>query len=1015
MKLPPFVSNTAAEPASSARLFEQAAILGSFDPRALVNSSKSEEPRTDLRLLANYCDEVEMNDDLWWRLKPDPRREMLARLHAEKRLIMVAKEAKPMPADRFGQWLRAALIGEMKIPSPIDLLALDELRQALQFAAQQSQDAQQKLTDVEVSLARQEREGALRMLVPKKLLGRDEELSQLVDFLHAPPVALLNLMCVTGVGGAGKSALLAEFAFRVQQTDWTGSPVIILDFDRAALADTSEIDLIAELTRQLEIFWPALRDRFANFRAFLKDMELRIDTGVSSSLYEGKASAFSYLWSTWKSTFADLLPIKTPLLLILDTFEEVLSRGVGETNYILKWLVSLVTEGELPGVRVVISGRAVPNLDPLLRNSHTSVLRLNIGDLKHGAAKDLLEQDLRRMDVPNINQLRVSELIERFGGHPLLLKVLARFLHAQSAPQKAVDELLKISNRGANAFDREFSQTFLYQRILRRIRSEDPAIEALAHPGLALRRVTPHLIKRVLAKPCMIGELDATRARALFEQLRRQVWLVEHTERHDVVNHRRDLRRLMLHAMESDPLRQTRRIHRRAAGYYHFGLDPFLSIAEQRFESLYHALMSGTIRYMLTPEEARPFLLYLGEDADQLPLRSRAILKLDGGFSLTSEEVEVLDAGRREIHTYRMGTLSNLRGNYPAQATTFLTVANAFSAGAFEAVLEMAPLAIASFEKALKFAASSRERAPVDVTGEEIWQVAMAALALGDQVVFAQALYDKLDEIRIDWRQQFRRRGQWGASAGLVADMLAALLGESIPFRSTMLKQVETIRTVENLRAVALLTPFDIITSSPLRVRTDLLRNLEPIFVERSISKGTLSSNLKIDFMDNSLSDAETDFVRRAYTMGGRATLADFNFTRKNWVVRAKQWPSEEEDRRLLYGCLPELYPAIRGALQVLPESIVFDYAASKSGDGGWPFELMADALKVQFEHDKGRWLSTLIEFSDRRGELQALVEYCSETQSPPTSINAVRHLIQTYINRLVDPVSKRGNVVQQY
>ena len=71
-----------------------------------------------------------------------------------------------------------------------------------------------------------------------------------------------------------------------------------------------------------------------------------------------------------------------------------------------------------------------------------------------------------------------------------------------------------VSSKGLNA---EMRQAVLYERFLGHI--ADERVRELAHPGLVLRRVTPELVRSVLAGPCGLGAIDERQARQLPERL----------------------------------------------------------------------------------------------------------------------------------------------------------------------------------------------------------------------------------------------------------------------------------------------------------------------------------------------------------------------------------------------------------------------------------------------------------------------------------------------------------------
>src|SRR5262249_2969337 len=122
-------------------------------------------------------------------------------------------------------------------------------------------------------------------------------------------------------------------------------------------------------------------------------------------------------------------------------------------------------------------------------------------------------------------------IYDHVGGTPLNLRLAATLA-------------IREGTGGLNeaAMDKELIAGRLYRRILAHIDHAD--VRRIAHPGLVLRRITPDLILKVLAKPCGLFKLDGAGADALFGELSRQVDLV--TLDGGALRHRQDVRRDML-------------------------------------------------------------------------------------------------------------------------------------------------------------------------------------------------------------------------------------------------------------------------------------------------------------------------------------------------------------------------------------------------------------------------------------------------------------------------------------
>ena len=86
-------------------------------------------------------------------------------------------------------------------------------------------------------------------------------------------------------------------------------------------------------------------------------------------------------------------------------------------------------------------------------------------------------------------------------------------------------------------------QALLYGRIFRHVHADD--VRAVAYPGLVVRRITPDVIRDVLAEPCRL-ELTPERSEyAIFDDLRKEAALVE-VDFDGSLRHRVDVRRVML-------------------------------------------------------------------------------------------------------------------------------------------------------------------------------------------------------------------------------------------------------------------------------------------------------------------------------------------------------------------------------------------------------------------------------------------------------------------------------------
>ena len=621
----------ASPPQDLEQLVEQAAFLGSFDPLSLVQQDGDQTSVELLGGLAERCVEVPVNDKFQWSLTPSARADAFERLTRDHRLHEVAKSASQNPLlDDLGGMLVKLLVDGVPSPAGVSPPELEMLRVASSFLAGASSSVPVHAINGEIE--RQSIDQGLAQLRSNGLVGRDDELDQIVKWMKEPG-RNFGMMALSGIGGAGKSALLAELVVRLRGADWRGQPVVWLDFDHPNRIRLDQASLMSEFLRQLALH-PGFDQRLAQqYRFYLEDV--RVESGDYRSM-ESIGSVSIGNRSTWHA-FLDGSGIKgLQLMVICDTFEEVLFRGEDERQQLLQLLHDLRSPPAVASVRVICAGRELPSSPDWKPELH-----IPLGDLSPAHAAALFRRSAAQ---PENSGWPVAALVEKFGGNPLVVKLLAR----QTIDGGAIlGELLK-DDVPADA-NSELIQGFLYTRILNRIRTQHPAVKKLAFPGLALRRVSPTLIHDVLAGPCGLGTPCERESAELFQELARQYWLVQATPDPQVVVHRKDLRRLMLLSMERRYAETIRRIHRDVAAFYDQGRDPALSPQEQRLEADYHRLLLGELPTLET-DYAHQLLQTVGLDLPCIPTAARAALKLHAGRELNEAEVAALGDRDLELH-----------------------------------------------------------------------------------------------------------------------------------------------------------------------------------------------------------------------------------------------------------------------------------------------------------------------------------------------------------------------------
>ena len=471
------------------------------------------------------------------------------------------------------------------VPNPEDLA--DHLRRRLLFA-----DARSMASD--------------------HFVGREDVLDELRQrFSDTQGKAVV----LWGVGGVGKSALVARLVVEAVDEgldELNPDLVALLDFDDPAINPMYPAELVAAITEQLDVQLAAGSREFSNVRSKV----------VSESAYSGYRSASSGRTVTGPDTYwADLLGqavdgmvVGSRLLVVLDTVEQAQRRGPS-AMYALADVV-----GELcrrSHVLVLLSGRArVPELADitttmeLLGLAEPDAVTLMV-DLAEGAVdRDHAQTLVRRFGTRH----PATGAGVPTGDEPILISPLTvRLLAALLAKTGAGAEDPLFGLQAAN----EQLDAELYLRILGHI--EDPLVRAVAHPGLVLRRITPEIIRDVLAKSggVELGEVDE---RDLFNRLAAEPMLVDRPEP-DVLEHRQDVRAVMLPQILRDTTVDARSVQLAAVDYYTRRRDPV-----SRAEEIYHRLLLGQGRDKLDPIWDPRAAERLVTAVDELPQRSRVLL-----------------------------------------------------------------------------------------------------------------------------------------------------------------------------------------------------------------------------------------------------------------------------------------------------------------------------------------------------------------------------------------------------
>ena len=297
-------------------------------------------------------------------------------------------------------------------------------------------------TPAEVNRALEKRRvrGRFASIAGAGFRGRARELAQLQRWYadnRAGPIV------ITGIGGVGKSALVAQFALSLP----TDTLLLWLDFDRADLAPDDAISVLTLLYNQSAV---------------------QLD-GISIPTLEASS------WKKYAEAFGEILsgavgsdPVP---LMVLDGFE--VAQHVKQHQEI--WgLLELILK-KAPALRVLVSGRA-----PVkgLKLNRRLARQMNLtGMTRKDARAWLREHGIKKEKV-------LESVLDIAHGVPLVLKLAVRWVETGGDVNELPEELPE-----------ELVQGFLYQRILDRV--IDPLLKPVVRDALVLRYLTEEMLPEI--------------------------------------------------------------------------------------------------------------------------------------------------------------------------------------------------------------------------------------------------------------------------------------------------------------------------------------------------------------------------------------------------------------------------------------------------------------------------------------------------------------------------------------
>jgi hypothetical protein len=806
-------------------LHEAAAVLAHFDPDTLVPSGLT--PPEDIEdVLAHSVLEPGPDGSSEWSLKSDVRIDVLKQLATRERMLQALDANARRPDSTVQRTLEAYLRGNAP---PFEELPAGELPAIFQVS-RWLHPVLDGVPDTDLVSARIDFVSLLRPfreLADAHFSGRSAELRRLRDYVGVIPPessaaalrqwldkgvnAILNLhekppLMIHAPGGMGKSSLLARFILdHALLGDEHRVPFVYLDFDRPELRADEPVTLLVEAVRQLGLQYPHARQACERLRAEwqgrLAEAARHAPEGPDpSSTARGPGLDPARFVETFGSLLGTLNLARKPILWVIDTFEEVQYRSPGGVREVMSFLTAL--QSSVPRLRVVMAGRA-PIEDHITES-------LALGELDTEASQAYLQK--KGVSDPAIARRIAAEL----GGNALTLRLAAEIV------QKEGFEALGAGGR----MDQLTVQRQLFRRILARI--HDPEVRKLAHPGLVLRRITPELIKEVLAGPCEMSVPDLATAARLFKELKREISVVAPSDAASV-RHRPELRRIMLPLLERDRPDTIATIHRLAIDYYASKDD-----AVSRAEEIYHRLSLGQPSSVVDARWIPGVSGHLTGALEDLKPAQRAYLasRLGVETDAATRAAASIDDWERDAERRMRDWLHH---DDPRQAIAVFrersdrrggTVLDGLAAAAFER-LDQPAEAVGVLAKAI---AASRSEGDPDERADLLFQLARLQLRLGDQagaraaldnVAALQTTRGALDRARV---AAFRLQLDGAADAALaetqvavVREWLTSLDEKQLQAESASVREIVGVLTVDDgpvLARIVRLLGLDTMTPS---------------------------------------------------------------------------------------------------------------------------------------------------------------------------------------------------------
>lgn len=475
-----------------------------------------------------------------WVLKSESRRRLAGSASSAKMLLGFVRTGKARAVTAADRAIASVLKGP---PFDLGKPALDELSWWVQavrwFDGVPGLAGLPTPTEVARVLERRRAREKLTQIAGPDFVGRTGELKKLHEWFEAadPPA-----MVVSGIGGMGKSSLVANFAAGLVGP----TPMIWLDFDRADLAPDDALSVLKAISRQLG----AAHDNFTEAAPTTDPNDWRPAAEHIGMALAGRGGE------------------QRPLI-VLDSFEVAQYHKRHQEL----WPLIEVLVKHAPRSKVLVVSRASNEGRPL-GSLPTGELHLN-GLSSRDSKRWLLSHGIK-------SGTAVNAVVKLSHGSPLALRLMKRLKDTCGKFPRVPAQI-----KG------ELVAGFLYERVLDRVLN--PTLKCVAMGALALRRLTPDMVAPVLGQ---VPEFPAEPVATWFDELAREASLFERSTGDAAggsvaaLSLRHEVRTAALWLLEHDQAKIVRSIEEAAVAWYaaqpSVNSDPTLAA-----ELVYHKLRLG--------------------------------------------------------------------------------------------------------------------------------------------------------------------------------------------------------------------------------------------------------------------------------------------------------------------------------------------------------------------------------------------------------------------------------------